>query len=692
MNLELRNCNNIDNANIVIEPNRLNIKYALNGTGKSTIAKAIDLRIKGGSALNDLTPFKYKESKSDEHKPKVNGLDGIVSTGTFNELYINQFAFKQDEVIANSFEIFIKTTDYDQRIAQIELIISEIRAIIKDSTELNQMIKDLEYLCESFGKAKSGYSAAGNLAKGLGKGNRLEHIPEGLEKYSIYLKSSDNVKWIKWQTSGNAFVELSACCPYCTAPTEATKETILKVGKEYDAKTIEHLNSIIQVLGNLKQYFSDVTNNRLDEISRNVGGLSQEEIEYLLQIKKQAETLKEKLVAIKDISFFSFKEVDKAADLFSALKIKIEYLENLNSNKTNEFISKINGAIDTLLSKIGILQGEIAKQKSGIKKTIEENKSEINEFLKCAGYKYAVDVELESDTYKMRLKHLDCNDSLKSGSQHLSYGERNAFSLILFMYECLSKNTDIIILDDPISSFDRNKKYAVIDMLFRRSRSLKGKTVLLMTHDLEPIIDMLYVLPHKFEPIPLASFLNCKNGEITETQILKSDILPFGRICFENIASREEDVIKLLYLRRYFEITNDKGMGYQLLSNLFKKRDVALLKQDSSERNMSNEEIGKGTNEIRKHLPSFDYNAIIQNIKSSEYLKVAYNNTTYNYEKLQIFRVYDPELSGDDIVDKFVKETYHIENDYIMQLNPCKYEVVPQYIVERCTEIIQRVG
>ena len=233
MNLELRNCNNIDNANIVIEPNRLNIKYALNGTGKSTIAKAIDLRIKGGSALNDLTPFKYKESKSDEHKPKVNGLDGIVSTGTFNELYINQFAFKQDEVIANSFEIFIKTTDYDQRIAQIELIISEIRAIIKDSTELNQMIKDLEYLCESFGKAKSGYSAAGNLAKGLGKGNRLEHIPEGLEKYSIYLKSSDNVKWIKWQTSGNAFVELSACCPYCTAPTEATKETILKVGKEY---------------------------------------------------------------------------------------------------------------------------------------------------------------------------------------------------------------------------------------------------------------------------------------------------------------------------------------------------------------------------------------------------------------------------------------------------------------------------
>ena len=71
------------------------------------------------------------------------------------------------------------------------------------------------------------------------------------------------------------------------------------------------------------------------------------------------------------------------------------------------------------------------------------------------------------------------------------FGERNAFAIVLFMYEVLSTNPDLIILDDPISSFDKNKKFAILEMLFRRESAscLKNKTVLMLTHDVEPIID-----------------------------------------------------------------------------------------------------------------------------------------------------------------------------------------------------------
>ena len=41
MNIEIKNCNNIDSAIITIDENKLNIKFAPNGTGKSTIAKAL---------------------------------------------------------------------------------------------------------------------------------------------------------------------------------------------------------------------------------------------------------------------------------------------------------------------------------------------------------------------------------------------------------------------------------------------------------------------------------------------------------------------------------------------------------------------------------------------------------------------------------------------------------------------------
>ena len=56
--------------------------------------------------------------------------------------------------------------------------------------------------------------------------------------------------------------------------------------------------------------------------------------------------------------------------------------------------------------------------------------------------------------------------------KHLSWGERNAFALVLFMHYALSNKPKLIILDDPISSFDTNKKYAIINRLFA---NVKGK-------------------------------------------------------------------------------------------------------------------------------------------------------------------------------------------------------------------------
>jgi len=687
--VEIKNCNNIDEASIQIEVNRLNIKYAMNGVGKSTIARAIELQTRGNYSLRELIPFKHLESKDNLAKPTVNGIGDIQTVAIFNESYISQFAFKQDEVIANSFEIFIRTKDYDQRIEQIENIIAEIKDTFRHSEDLDKTIADLNRLSDSFGKSKSGYSAAGSLAKGLGKGNKVENVPIGLESYSDYLKSSENVRWLKWQMSGNDFLNISKHCPYCTTPTETKKETILQVSKEYDAKAIEHLNAILKVLENLKQYFTKDTNDRLSAISKNINGLSKEEINYLIHIKTQVDTLKDKLADLKGLTFFSFKDVDKVVDLFNNLKIKIEYLTDLNSDDTREVIRKINESLDSVLSKIGTLQGEVNLQKITIKKTIEDHKKEINEFLKFAGYKYFVDVEFKDDKYKMRLKHQDYSQSVSNGTQHLSYGEKNAFSLVLFMYECLSKDPDIIILDDPISSFDRNKKYAVIDMLFRRKKSLKGKTVLMMTHDFEPVIDILYNLPHKFEPIPYVSFLELKSGSINEIPITRNDIATFGQICEENIRDQSEDLIKLIYLRRYYEIINNKGMEYQLISNLLKKREKPFKRDSGNESEMATSEIEYAVREIQRKMPHFDYVAHLRTLCDDIYMAKVYKEAAFNYEKLQIFRIINKDMTGVDVIDKFINETFHIENECVMQLNPCKYEIVPQYIIEKCDSLIE---
>ena len=338
---------------------------------------------------------------------------------------------------------------------------------------------------------------------------------------------------------------------------------------------------------------------------------------------------------------------------------------------------------------MGLLQGEIAKQNRLISKTIDENKLEINEFLKFAGYKYHVDVDYDvsGESYKMRLRHFDSTEALSNGSQHLSYGEKNAFSLVLFMYECLSRNPDVVILDDPISSFDRNKKYAVIDTLFRGKRSLRDKTVLLMTHDLEPVIDIVFNFPDKFASISNAAFLESKEGRIKEILIERSDISTFGTICKENIKDGSE-VVQLVYLRRHYEILDNKGNPYHLLSSLLHKRVVPSRMENEKEIPLTSADIAEALGGIKAMTPSFDYSAMLEKLGDVNYMKKSFQEATCNYEKLHIFRIVNGRFSESDVINKFINETFHIENEYIMQINPRKYEIVPTFIIDECSDIL----
>ena len=106
MEITIEHCNSIDAAKISLAPGRLNIKYGPNGTGKSTIAKAIELASKGGANLSTLTPFKHRGGDPKiSPSPSVKGADQFKSVFVFNEEYVDQFVFKQDEVVKDSFDI-----------------------------------------------------------------------------------------------------------------------------------------------------------------------------------------------------------------------------------------------------------------------------------------------------------------------------------------------------------------------------------------------------------------------------------------------------------------------------------------------------------------------------------------------------------------------------------------------------------
>jgi hypothetical protein len=260
------------------------------------------------------------------------------------------------------------------------------------------------------------------------------------------------------------------------------------------------------------------------------------------------------------------------------------------------------------------------------------------------------------------------------------------------MYQVRHDKPDLVVLDDPVSSFDQTKKFAILHELFRGRNSIREQTTLMLTHDLEPAIDIVRLSTRRLFAAarPVAHFLTSRAGTITEKPILKTDIKTFGEVCDANIAAASDQVIKIIYLRRKLEILGLADSTYDVLSSLLHLREVPDRPTGGGEREpLDQSEVEAAVAKIREELPGFDYERLVGELRNLQTLKIKFAATDVGYEKVQIFRMMleldDPK--DDDTFKKFVNETFHIENEYVMQLDPREFDSVPEFVIEECTRL-----
>lgn len=691
MNIRIFNCNNVDTGSIDILEGRLNIKYAINGTGKSTLAKAIE-SCNSQEQLKALIQYKYMSENPllEEHSPKVECTPVINTVSIFNEESLNQYTFLPDDLLANSFEILIKTPDYESRMRNIQVLIQDIQNTFRDNPDLDQLISDLTSFISGFGNTQNGYSTTGSIGKGVAKGNKIANVPAELIEYTPFIQSEINASWLTWQSKGAPYLEVAEKCPYCTENLNENKKSVIKkVAVEYDSKYVAELQKMMSVFQALRNYFTEMVKYTIDRLSNSSIAFTPEEINFLKEIKEQVTILNEKLTRLKHLNFSSLKDVEAVVVALEGKRIDISMLGHINSPYTNERVSIVNSALENVITQAGRLQGEIAQQKNHIRRTIEKYHQEINGFLESAGYDYKVSIieDAGKDTYKMVLLSNETSAQVKDVKLRLSYGERNAFALVLFMYRAIKENPDVIVLDDPISSFDKNKKYAIMEMLFQGAGSLQGKTVLMLTHDFDPIVDLIHTtsIRCRFSPVPVATFLNNESGMLVERVINPTDILSFFEVANTNINANIDEINKLIYLRRRLEAIGDKGFAWQLLSNVFHpERVIPQIQQGGETREMTLEEIAEASEIIQREITGFDYNRVYQKAHDKAQMITLYKELTSGYEKIQIYRIINHGQIVDTVFKKFVDEAYHIENDSLFQLNPSEYPTVPEYIIDLC--------
>lgn len=703
-NIQIHNCNNIKNGTIRIEPNKLNIKYGINGTGKTTIANAIKYSVEEDK-LQDLQSYYSTDEASIEVSPKFNKI--LV----FNEEFINQVVFVEDEVIENSFEVFLKTPDYEAKKRQLDEHLKILREIVVEDSEIVDLKNKLMTINGKFSRTSTGKLSTTGVLKSLLSKQNLYNIPTELESYRPFIENNDNnIAWIDWVNKGDAFDNID-CCPYCS---EGLKENHIQkreiFKKTYKKKDSQNLKEILELVQELKEFISDEKYNELikyiksdtpDDVIKTIVGKLTTELDLLISRFSAISDFGRKNIAMADIS-----DIEQQ---ISHMEIPVDLFEVFRGEKLLNIFSRINEKVVQLKGEVSSLKKEMGELKGLLLATINASQTDINDFLKTAGINYEIEIRAEDETNsKTILKQCfsDEKSSVENIREHLSWGEKNAFSLILFMYYAHMQNADLIILDDPVSSFDSNKKYAILHRMFKnmgkQQISLLDKTVLLLTHDFEPITDFI-VVGKMSKDSAVASFVWNENGIVTE-QMINSEV----DVCiiteeYANIARKSNIniVSRVAFLRKLCELNGRQGEwgeAYEILSCLVHASGIRRKLANDTYVDMDDTEIEKGMSKIKEFIPDFDFEELKDSTYTISGIKALYECENNAYLKIQLFRAIC-EIAGDNIKlspfddgwYKFIDETYHIENDYLHYLDILKFNIVPNYISNKVEEMMSKL-
>lgn len=603
--VRLRNCNNIHEGFITLHNKKLNIKYGPNGTGKSTVARALVLNASGEDALNALTPFKLMAGR-DESKPTVEGMRNIDSVLVFDDNYVSQFTFQSHEVLRDSFEIFINTPAYQEGLQRIDAEFANLKAVVESDSDLQSAIAAFEQLKEAFKMTTRGaLSKSSKGVKALAVVEKLHHIPSDLEGYRPFLESKDPGGWVSWQSKGNVYAAETGSCPYCSRIAIDTVSS-QRVSEVFESTLVRNLSQLRDTIDGLGNYISSHALEQLRSITTTIDELTPEQSTFIARVHEQISILLAKLQHVRNISFRDFRQT-RYVEALAEFKIDLGLLPMLNSDSTERVVTSLNSCIDEIIERTADIAPLISKQKGYVRKLIEDHQTSINRFLSNAGYRYRVRIDSTGLRDRMILEHEDRDGHLENAAQHLSYGERNAFSLVLFMHHALQTSPDLVVLDDPISSFDKTKKFAILHDLFNGNRSLKRFTTLMLTHDIEPIIDIMVSGPlaTELKHHVVAHHLRTSRGILEEKRINSTDVLPFTQVCDKNISEASDPAIRCIYLRRKLEVVGRRSLGYEVLSNVLHLRATPIvLGDDREEIPMTEDELEQGIREVRKELTS----------------------------------------------------------------------------------------
>ena len=262
--VKLACCNNINCATITLKPNATTVLHGMNGSGKSSVAKAIQLYTgNDGQTLEALKPY------ASESLPSVEGLPAHANILVFNEDYVDNTLFKGDmELIENGYKIFVDTPDYRKAAEATDELLADAVKTLRDEGKVAELLSTVNNLLSCFGKvSKQTYSKTSPIAKGIvSTGNLIEHVSPKFESFAPLIQGDNAKEWLQWRDKGGKF-SLQGVCPYCgKALKQSELDNCDEMQAVYGGKYIDSCTKTIETFGEAEVLLSENARTQADLI------------------------------------------------------------------------------------------------------------------------------------------------------------------------------------------------------------------------------------------------------------------------------------------------------------------------------------------------------------------------------------------------------------------------------------------
>lgn len=299
-----------------------------------------------------------------------------------------------------------------------------------------------------------------------------------------------------------------------------TDERIAVIGKNNDAISIvnKYIDSKVCVVCDNEKYYPD----DIIQKKRNQND------SILSKLNAESRIILEEIIDL----------ISEDNDPFNIKSILTEFLKSGDVNPVDELIKEINYyAIENLKHAQNMLvdlfftyelKAKI-QEFDGLRREdpeiTEEDLLFVKEFVENSIGR-EIKLERKDDAIKLTLDNQEIYGS-QYEALHLSTGEQNFISLAFEFLKAKNRNEKIVVLDDPISSFDSIFKNKIA---FSIIKFLKGKNVIILTHNTDLIRLLEHQLNNSFTLYMLNNYGGARNGFIPVSKKEKEILLGMDRL------------------------------------------------------------------------------------------------------------------------------------------------------------------